>query len=224
MSFYAVGPIPSRLSGRLSLVYDATVDDKQKRILPVLLLALYLVEFCALAIRPYDRNVWTAENIPIVLIAAFLVITYRWFQFSNLAYLLMSALIFLHTIGGHYSFERVPFGWVTNLIGAQRNHFDRVAHFTVGFYAFGIAELIEQKQLSRSRWLTGLFAIFAICTVALGYEIFEWRYAVTADPAAGIAVLGSQGDPWDAQKDMLADSLGAIVATALYFARRRKVT
>jgi putative membrane protein len=202
-------------------VYDATVDHSQKRLLPVLLLAFYLVEFCVLAIRPYDRTVWIAENTPIVLIVVFLVVTYRWFRFSNLAYVLMSALVFLHTIGGHYSFERVPFGWVTHLIGTQRNHFDRVAHFTVGFYAFAVAEFIEQKQFSRSRWLTGLFAVFAICTVALGYEIFEWRYAVSADPAAGIAVLGSQGDPWDAQKDMLADSLGAIVATLLYFVIRR---
>ena len=184
---------------------------------PVILLLLYLVEFTIFAIHPYDRGVWIAENLPIVFIAGLLVVTYRRFQFSNTAYLLMSALLFLHTIGGYYSFERVPFDYVTNLIGAQRNHFDRVAHFTVGFYAFAIAEFIERRQLSRSRWLTGLFAVFAICTVALGYEVFEWRYAVHADPAAGIAVLGSQGDPWDAQKDMLADTLGAICATLLYF-------
>lgn len=188
---------------------------------PAILLALYLVEFVALAIHPYDRGVWIAENAPIVFIVVVLVATYRRFRFSTLAYLLMSVLLFLHTIGGHYSFERVPFDYVTNLIGAQRNHFDRVAHFTVGFYAFAIAEFIERKQLSRSRWLTGLFAVFAIGTLALGYEVFEWRYAIHADPAAGIAVLGSQGDPWDAQKDMLSDTLGAICATLLYFTRRR---
>jgi len=196
------------------------MDENRNSRLPAVLLALYLVEFVALAIRPYDRGVWIAENIPVVMVVAFLVGSYRWFKFSNLAYLLMSAFIFLHTIGGHYSFERVPFGWVTHLIGAQRNHFDRVAHFSVGFYAFAIAEFIEHRQLSRSRWLTGLFVVFAIGTVALGYEIFEWRYAIHADPAAGIAVLGSQGDPWDAQKDMLADTLGAICATSLYFLRR----
>ena len=196
------------------------MDENRNSRLPAVLLALYLVEFVALAIRPYDRGVWIAENIPVVMVVAFLVGSYRWFKFSNLAYLLMSAFIFLHTIGGHYSFERVPFGWVTHLIGAQRNHFDRVAHFSVGFYAFAIAEFIEHRQLSRSRWLTGLFVVFAIGTVALGYEIFEWRYAIHADPAAGIAVLGSQGDSWDAQKDMLADTLGAICATSLYFLRR----
>jgi putative membrane protein len=191
--------------------------------LPAVLLSLYLIEFVALGIHPYDRSVWFAENAPIVLIVLFLVVTYRRFQFSNPAYLLMSALVFLHTIGGHYSFERVPFGWVTNLIGAHRNHFDRVAHFTVGFYAFAVAEFVERRQLSRSRWLTGLFAVFAICTVALGYEIFEWRYAVSADPAAGIAVLGSQGDPWDAQEDMLSDALGAIAAVVIYFIGHRSV-
>ena len=189
--------------------------------MPVVLLLLYLVEFTVLAIRPYDRGVWIAENAPIFFIVVFLTVTYRRFRFSNLAYLLMSVLLFLHTIGGHYSFERVPFDYVTNFIGAQRNHFDRVAHFTVGFYAFAIAEFIERKQLSRSRWLTGLFAVFAIGTLALGYEVFEWRYAIHADPAAGIAVLGSQGDPWDAQKDMLADTLGAICATVLYFIWQR---
>jgi putative membrane protein len=188
---------------------------------PATLLLLYVVEFGVLAIHPYNRSVWIAENIPILLIVAFLVVAHRWFQFSNLAYLLMSALVFLHTIGGHYTFERVPFDCISHLIGAQRNHFDRVAHFTVGFYAYAITEFIERQQLSRARWLTGLFAVFAIGTVALGYEVFEWRYAVTADPAAGIAVLGSQGDPWDAQKDMLSDTLGAIFATLLYFAIHR---
>jgi len=188
---------------------------------PRILLLGYIVEFSVLAVHPYNRNVWIAENIPIVLIVAFLAVTHRWFQFSNLAYLLMSVLLFLHTIGGHYTFERVPFGYVTSPIGAHRNHFDRVAHFTVGFYAYAVAEFVERRQLSRARWLTGLFAVFAIGTVALGYEVFEWRYAVTADPAAGIAVLGSQGDPWDAQRDMLSDVLGAVAATLLYFARYR---
>jgi putative membrane protein len=184
--------------------------------LPAILLLVYLIEFGVLAVQPCNRSVWIAENTPIVLIVGFLVVTYRWFQFTNLAYVLMSTLIFLHTIGGHYTFERVPFDCVTNLLGAHRNHFDRLAHFTVGFYAYAIAEFVDRRQLSRSRWLTGLFAVCAIGTVALGYEIFEWRYAVQADPTAGIAVLGSQGDPWDAQKDMLADTLGAITATLLY--------
>src|ERR1043166_3691173 len=128
------------------------IMSDRRSVLPLVLLALYLVEFGILAIRPYDRTVWMVENTPIVLIVAFLVISHRWFRFSNLAYVLMSVLVFLHTIGGHYSFERVPFGFVTNLIGAHRNHFDRVAHFSVGFYAYAVAEFVERRQLSRSLW------------------------------------------------------------------------
>ncbi|PLX88377.1 MAG: DUF2238 domain-containing protein, partial [Desulfuromonas sp.] len=151
---------------------------------------------------------------------ALLVIIYRKQRFSDLAYVLMACLVFLHTIGGHFTFERVPFDFVSDLFGFERNHYDRIAHFTVGFYAFPCAELLLSRRLVNSKTILALFPIFFIVTVAAGYELFEWWYAVHADPAAGIAVFGSQGDIWDAQKDMLADSLGALAATGLFFAMR----
>lgn len=188
--------------------------------IPKILLGLYLLLFVALGIAPYDRAVWVAENLPIVAIVVLLVIIYRKQRFSNLAYVLMACLIFLHTIGGHFTFERVPFDFVSELFGFERNHYDRMAHFTVGFYAFPCAELLLRRRLVNSKVILALFPVFFIFTVAAGYELFEWWYAVNADPAAGIAVLGSQGDIWDAQKDMLADGLGAIVATFLFFSVR----
>ncbi len=194
---------------------------KQK--LPVILLVIYIIYFCILGINPYSRPVWFVENMAIVPIVLFLAITYSRFQFSNTSYIMMSFLIFMHTFGGHFTFERVPFAFITNLFGFQRNHYDRIAHFTVGFYAFPIAEYIQRKKLSNSLVLTLLFGVFTICTVALLYELFEWGYAVSADPTAGIAVLGSQGDIWDAQKDMLSDTLGAVVAAiGFYMVHKRK--
>lgn len=194
----------------------------QSRI-PQVLLAAYVIWFAVLAVRPYDRGVWIAENAPIVMIVTLLVATARWFVFSPAAYLLMSVLVFLHTLGGHYTFERVPFDWVTRTFGFSRNNFDRMAHFSVGFYAYAICELLERRSLVTARWVAAVFAVCCIGTVALGYEIFEWAYAVWADPAAGAAVLGSQGDPWDAQKDMLADTLGAIAAAAAYLVAARRL-
>ena len=191
--------------------------------LPFVLLVAYLIEFVALSFHVYSRQVWIAENLPIVLIVGALVIFYmRGIRFSNAAYLMMSCLVFLHTIGGHYSFERVPFGWFNEMIGSERNMFDRVAHFTVGFFAYPILELTEQSKTITKRWLAGLFAVCVIATVAMSYEIIEWIYAVTSDPELGIAFLGSQGDVWDAQKDMLMDTLGALFAAAIYFLRNRK--
>jgi putative membrane protein len=190
-----------------------------------ILLGGYVALFVWAAIDPYDRATWWAENIPIVLIVAALVVLYRrGVVFSSASYVLMAVLPYLHTIGGHYTFERVPFGFVTDLFGFHRNHYDRVAHFSVGFYAFAIAEVLTRTKAVRSRVVLFLFPIFAIAFVAMGYELIEWWYAASAGGASGAAFLGSQGDPWDAQKDMLADTLGAVLATAVFFVRRRAVT
>jgi putative membrane protein len=183
---------------------------------PYLLLFLYGIHFTALGIHPYDRAVWWAENIPILGIVALLAITFRRFRFTNTSYLMMAFLVFLHTVGGHYTFERVPFGFVTDLFGFTRNHYDRMAHFTVGFYAYPLAELLVRKNMA-TKWVIYVFPVCFVLAVAAGYEIFEWRFAVSADPKAGIAVLGSQGDVWDAQKDMLADGLGSIFAVFFFY-------
>jgi putative membrane protein len=186
------------------------------------LLAGYVALFVWAAIHPYDRQTWWAENIPIVIIVFSLVILYaRGIAFSASAYVFMSLLVYLHTVGGHYTFERVPFRFVTDLFGFERNHYDRVAHFSVGFYAFAIAELLLRTRAVRSRLVLALFPVFSIAFVAMAYELIEWWYAASAGGSAGAAFLGSQGDIWDAQKDMLADTLGAIVATAAFFMARR---
>jgi putative membrane protein len=183
-----------------------------------LLLAGYVALFVWAGIAPYDRATWWAENIPIVLVVAVLVLLHlRGVVFSPAAYVLMSVLVYMHTIGGHYTFERVPFGIVTDLFGFERNHYDRVAHFSVGLYAFAIAEWLERSRAVNNRIVLILFPVFAISFVAMGYELIEWWYAALEGGASGAAFLGSQGDIWDAQKDMLADTLGAIGATMLFF-------
>lgn len=187
-----------------------------------ILLVGYVVLFTWAAISPYDRATWWAENIPIVLIAVSLVALYvRGFVFSSAAYVSMSVLLYLHTIGGHYTFERVPFSFVTDLFGFDRNHYDRIAHFSVGFYAFAIAEVLVRTKAVRSRLVLFLFPVFSIAFVAMSYELIEWWYAASAGGVSGAAFLGSQGDVWDAQKDMLADTMGAILATVIFFIRGR---
>ena len=195
--------------------------ERQPWTLPLCLLALYVIVFSVCAISPYDRDVWWAENIPAMLVVAVLVWISLKYRFSNTSYVLMSVFIILHTIGGHYTFERVPFDLVTSTFGFERNHYDRLAHFSVGFYAYPVAEVLMRKRLVRTRWIVSLFPIFAIVTVAGIYEIIEWQYAISANPQAGVAVLGSQGDIWDAQKDILADTLGAITAMLLFFSQHR---
>lgn len=189
---------------------------------PKLLLLVYLALFAACAVRPYERATWVAENLPIVALALTLVVLYvRGVRFSNRAYGLMSVLLLLHTVGGYYTFERVPFGWFNRLFGFERNMYDRVAHVSVGFYAYALIELTDRQGSIRSRVVSYLFPLFAIAFVAMSYELIEWGYAATAGGTSGAAFLGSQGDIWDAQKDMLADTCGALAALLLYAAGGR---
>lgn len=186
------------------------------------LLGIYGVLFTVLAFNPIDRATWFAENLTVWIIIAVIMIFYaRGVRLSNLAYALMFVLIYLHTIGGHYTFALVPFGYVTDFFGFARNHFDRIAHFSVGFYAFGLAEWLYAKKMVSNKFLLFTYPVFFIVTVAGIYEIIEWIYAAGAAPEAGLAYLGSQGDIWDAQKDMLADTLGAIFATVTFFIIRK---
>lgn len=128
----------------------------------------------------------------------------------------MAILPLMHAIGSHYTFALVPSQRLSDLLGTDRNMYDRIAHASVWLYAFGILELIDMKQLTHSRRLKTTYALFAIMALAGIYELFERWYALMADPEAGLAILGSQGDIWDAQKDILMDTLGAMVAIIVY--------
>ncbi len=189
---------------------------KFKHYYPYILALIFIILFVAMGINPVDRKVWIIEEIPVFGAFMLLVLTFNKFRFSNLAYTLMSLWLFMHTIGGHYTFANVPFGWVSDLFGWERNNFDRIAHFIIGFWAFGATELLIRKKWA-TPFIATLFGFFFIMSVAAIYEIIEWYYAITDGGEAGIEFLGSQGDIWDAQKDMLADGSGAILSLIIYW-------
>ncbi|OCH24491.1 hypothetical protein A6E12_17425 [Aliivibrio fischeri] len=183
------------------------------------LTSLYSVIFLFSAFEPVSRAVWFAEIIPALLILAGIFYMATRFQFSKTALAFMFIWLCLHTIGAKYTFADVPFDWFNNFIRSERNNFDRVAHFSIGFYAYPIAEyLIKTKKCSTP--LAMAFGLFTLMSIAAGYEIIEWWYAAIAGGDEGIAFLGSQGDIWDAQKDMLCDTTGSLFALLILFFQR----
>ncbi len=164
--------------------------------------------------HPASMDVWIAEMTPVLSIFVIIWLVTLHFQFSLPAYLMMFVWLSMHTIGARYTFAEVPFDWFNQLIGSERNNFDRVAHYAIGFYAFPIAEYLLRTQRCGAI-VASLFGLFSIMSLAAGYEIIEWWYAVLEGGDAGIAFLGSQGDIWDAQKDMLCDTLGALTSLIL---------
>lgn len=189
----------------------------------IVLLVAYSALFVWSGIQPFDRGVWLAEAltslIPVVLLVVLFV---RNIRVSALAYVLMAVFPILHIIGAHYTFAEVPFDWFNNLFGFSRNMYDRVAHISVGFYSLGIAEILYTRDLVKNKVLAWSYGLFVIMAIAALYEIFEWQYAIMADPSAGIAILGSQGDIWDAQKDMLMDTIGGVIGAVAFMLRSKK--
>ena len=188
---------------------------------PIALAATLAVLIAWSAYNPAARGVWWMEMSWVLGVFALLAFTYRHFKFSNLAYALVFLWLVMHTIGAHYTFEHVPAEWLRNLLGAERNHYDRVAHFVVGFNSFLFAELALRKRWVKDAVIAAVFGVLAIMAMAAAWEILEWIIAVWDGGADGLAFLGSQGDVWDAQKDMLCDTLGAISAAILFALRQR---
>ncbi len=201
------------------------LQKNKMQYLPHFLLLFYLIEFIALAINPYERGVWWAENIPIMIPVIILILTFKKFRFSNLSYLLIAVFFMFHTVGGHYTFEKTPFDFGNHLLTYLnldfifpygRNNFDRVSHFLIGIMAYPVAELFLRK-----RWVSNVPTAILLGITGLGfwgafYEIVEMYYAILVGGEQGVAFLGSQGDIWDAQKDMLLDISGAIVVFVLF--------
>lgn len=188
---------------------------------PMMLAAVLTAVIAWSAYKPAEWGVWWMEMSWVLGVFALLAFTYRRFRFSNLAYALVFLWLVMHTVGAHYTFEHVPAEWLKNLLGSERNHYDRVAHFVVGFNSFLIAELALRKRWVRNAVVAAVFGVLAIMAMAAAWEIIEWIVAVWDGGADGLAFLGSQGDVWDAQKDMLCDTLGAISAAILFVVRQR---
>lgn len=184
--------------------------------LPKLLLGLYLVFMGWLAIEPYSRETWFAENLPVWIVVGLLVLTYKSFRFSNTSYLLMFFFLCYHTIGGHYTFSRVPFDFFNDFIGSERNNFDRVGHFLVGVFAYPAAELFIRKGWVNNVFTAALVGFLAVSTWAGLYEVIEMIYASNYGGDQAADFLGSQGDIWDAQKDIAMDMLGGLLFGGLF--------
>lgn len=178
--------------------------------------AWYAVVWVVTAVRPLDRHDWVLENLLAVALVALLFATYRIFPLSDLSYVLITAFLTLHAIGAHYTYALVPLGdWIKDAFGFSRNHFDRLVHFSFGLLmAYPIREVFLRVASARGFWAYYLPLDVTLAFSAL-YEIMEMVVATVVAPTTGDAWLGTQGDVWDAQKDMGSAFCGAILCMGI---------
>lgn len=188
------------------------------------LAVLFGVLWVALAIAPLHRSDWLLENVLLLLGVAGLVLTSRAFPLSRVSYTTLFVFFCLHTIGAHYTYSEVPydravqslFGFsIDESLGWERNNFDRLVHFSYGLLlAYPIREVFLRIASVRGFWGYFLPLDLTMSTSML-YELIEWAAAATFGSDLGTAFLGSQGDIWDAQKDMALASLGALITMSI---------
>lgn len=180
------------------------------------LIAVFLVVWIWAAINPVFPGDWLLENYLVFIFVPVILILGHYFKLSKVSYTLLTLFMILHVIGSHYTYEHVPFGYtLQEWFGASRNMYDRLVHFSFGFLLFyPIREVFMRVAKVRGFWGYWLPIDLAGAFSAL-YEVIEWLAARNVDPAAGLAFLGSQGDIWDAQKDMVLAIIGTTVAAII---------
>lgn len=173
-----------------------------------------------MAIHPVSRADWLLENALLIIFVGYLAFTARSFPLSGTSYTLIALYIALHITGAHYTYSLVPYDdWakaifgqtVNETFGWSRNHFDRLVHFSYGLLlAYPVREVFLRIANVRGFW--GYFLPLDVTmSTSLIYELIEWAAALYFGGELGDAYLGTQGDVWDAQKDMALASLGALI-------------
>ncbi len=163
-----------------------------------------------------DMANWVLENALSFVFVIFLIITYKKHQFSDLSYLLICIYLCLHVYGSKHTYAENPLGyWLQDFFHWSRNHYDRIVHFSFGFLlAYPMREMFL-KWLKYPRWVAWLLPIEITLSISAFYELIEWAVADLFFKAQGAAYLGTQGDVWDAQKDIFLAFCGAIIATTI---------
>ena len=165
--------------------------------------------------HPYDRATWLMEVFPIFVVAPLLVASYARFPLTKLLYICIFVHAVILLVGGAYTYARVPLGFqIAEVLGLHRNPYDKIGHFAQGF----VPALAAREILLRGGWVrAGKMLSFLVGCVVLAisasYELIEWGAALALGQGAD-EFLGTQGDPWDTQSDMLFALMGAVVALA----------
>jgi putative membrane protein len=197
---------------------------------PFWLLGLFLVWFAVWAIRPPHLQDFVLEHILTVAAVVFLCVTFRRFRLSNVSYTTIFLFLSLHVVGAHYTYSEVPYeNWLRTLggwlgrdglslqaaFGWERNHYDRLVHFTFGLLmAYPVREIFI--RIARVRGFWGYYLpLDVMMSFSMLYELLEWAIAVIIAGDVGQSYLGTQGDEWDAHKDMALASLGALLTMLL---------
>ena len=177
---------------------------------------IFLIVWVDSLLGTSDLPNWLLENSLTFIFFFLLIWAYRKYQFSDLSLLLICIYLCMHVYGAKHSYAENPLGyWLKDQLDWQRNHYDRMVHFAFGFLlAYPMREFFL-KWLRFPPWVAWVLPIEITLSIGSLYELIEWAVADIFFPEQGMAYLGTQGDVWDAQKDIALAVLGVLAATTI---------
>ncbi len=153
--------------------------DRYQRVL----FAFFLLFFAGSCVAPPYLQFLLMQHVPTVLAALLLAYLSNRFVISRLSYSSIIVFLCLHTLGARYLYSYVPYDvWSEELLGVnlseafgfQRNHYDRLVHFSYGLLLAVPVQEFERRYLRLSTAVASVLAIeFIIATIA-SYELIEW--------------------------------------------------
>ena len=192
--------------------------------LHTLYLGIFLLVWIYTFIGTTDRINWLIENTLTVAFLSTLLVSYKKYPLSDLSYTFIFVYLLLHIYGAMYTYAENPFGyWLQDVLHTSRNHYDRIVHFSFGFMlAYPMRDLFLNVFEFPAKYSWLLPAEITMSFSGL-YEIIEWLIADVVYPSQGTAYLGTQGDVWDAQKDMCLAFSGSVIILVVAFVCRKIV-
>ena len=183
----------------------------------LILLVMLLSILIWSVIEPKDLFIWFLEVLPVIIGVSVLICIYPKYRFSNFIYVLITIESIILIVGGHYTYAEMPiFNWIRDTFDLSRNYYDRLGHFMQGFIPAMIAReiIIRNKVINKKKYLS--FIVICIClAISASYELIEFVVAKLTGNAAD-AFLGTQGDVWDTQWDMLMALIGSVTSLSLF--------
>ena len=198
---------------------------------PLLCLLIVAVAFVIGALNPVYPADWLMESWLVIIFVPLLTIfhiTYGKFRFSNISYFLITLFFVLHIIGSHYTYSEAPIGfWISSLFNFSRNHYDRLVHFLWGFLLYIptldiTKHFIPIKEKSKINFFYFLIPVFFLVSAGALFEVLEWLASIIVKPEVGLAYLGTQGDIWDTQKDIILKIVGSFIMSISVYLSNKK--
>jgi putative membrane protein len=168
----------------------------------------------------YNQNMenYIIENLLVIIFIPIIIYSYFKIKLSDTSYLFLFIYLMLHVYGSYYAYTDAAIGeWLKNTFHLWRNPYDRIVHFSFGFFISYIAFDILKNNFNKSLQSCYIYPIEIMFSLGTIFEMIEWAVAVNASPLTGETYVATQGDVWDAHKDIALAFLGASIMMGLHY-------